>query len=343
MDPVIDRERIGALGPRIGSGGQASVYLAPALQLDDAPGELVYKEYTTGSRPPLGLVSIAAKRAKMTPSDRDRLDRSVTWPLRVVRDDEVDCGVILRLIPDGYFQTRVLPGSGRTSRDLLEVQNLFVDQNLAARVGMPFPDLAQRLVICRDFASALHFIHRHDMCVGDINSRNATFRVDGGRPAVMLVDCDAVRIRGAAPVVAQLDAPDWDPPEGHGTLTLATDRYKFGLFVLRCLAPGPQASIGRDADRAHSALDAVGRTLLERALGADGAQRPTIQEWGQYLDQRITGHLGASVRSAGRPTTPSMGGEGTREKGTEASISVARTSGGPRRRNKITGKWEPVL
>jgi hypothetical protein len=337
MDAVIDRSRIGALGAKIGSGGQATVYLAPGLRLHDAPGDLVYKEYRAGSRPPLGLVSIAAKRARMLPDERARLDQSATWPLRVVRDGNVDCGVILSLIPDGFFQTRTLLGSGRVSRDLREVQNLFVDPAVAAKVGMPCPDPTQRLLICRDFASALHFLHRRDMCVGDINARNAVFRTDGGRPSVMLVDCDAVRIRGAAPVVAQLNAPDWDPPEGRDTLTQTTDRYKFGLFVLRCLAPGPMASTGRDPSRAASVLDAPGRALLVRALDDAGARRPTIQEWGQYLEQRLTGRVqlgSAARRGAAEPHRPSP--MSTKQ------VPAPRTTTQARRRNKVTGKWEPV-
>ena len=319
---VLDRGDLGPLGEVVGSGGQAFVYRLPALQIDDVPGPLVYKEFRDGHRPPSGLVGIAAKRLALPTDERERLDRSATWPLRVVRDRGQDCGVVLRLIPDAFFQERRLPGSGRTVRTLREIQNLFVDRRLAGFVGMPFPETAERLAICRDFAAALHFMHRHELVVGDVNARNAAYRTDGAPRSVMLVDCDAVRVRGSAAVVAQLNAPDWEPPEGRSVLTIATDRYKFGLFVLRCLAPGPQASTGTDPTRAHEVLDDEGRALLERALGRDPAARPTMQEWGRHLQALIAPPPGA--------------GSGASASAPASRRAVAMPA---RRRNRATGAW----
>ena len=63
----------------------------------------------------------------------------------------------------------------------------------------------------------------------------------------MLVDCDAVRVRGTMSAVPQLNTPDWEPPVAEQTqLTSYTDVYKYALFVLRCLSPGTNASTARE-------------------------------------------------------------------------------------------------
>ena len=276
---------VGPLGPVLGSGGQARVSLAPALALPDAAGPLVYKQYREHSLPPHGLRALVAMRNRLTPEVRAKLDARTCWPVRVVEDGGTVRGVVLPLIPDGFMRERLLP-SGRMARGPVEVQNLMVAPALTRRLGLPCPTPAQRLRLCRDFAAAMHLVHRLDLVIGDINARNALYRLDGP-PHVMLVDCDAVRIKGSVSVVAQLNAPDWDPPARGELLTQATDRYKFGLFVLRCLAPGSMISINRDPSRADAALDADGRRMLRAALSADPPRRPTAQEWGRYLDMRL--------------------------------------------------------
>lgn len=286
-DLVIARAGVGALGPELGRGGQARVLAAPELALPDAPGPLVFKEYKETSTPPHGLRALVAVRGRLDATVRTRLDALTCWPLRVVEDGGVVVGVVLPLIPPSFVQTRILPGTNTHTGDAREVQNLLVDPDMTRRLGMPAPTTAERLVICRDFAAAVHLVHRLGLVVGDINPRNALYRVRE-RPTCMLLDCDSVRIKGSVSVVAQLNAPDWEPPEGGGALTQATDRYKLGLFVLRCLGPGRMSSVSRDPARADAALDEEGRALLRAALGT-AATRPTAQEWGRYLDRRITG------------------------------------------------------
>lgn len=284
---VVQRNRLGVVGPELGRGGQARVYAAPGLGLPDAPGPLVFKEYRTGSAPPHGLRGLVAVRNRLDPATRSRLDALTCWPLRVVEEAGTVRGVVLPLIPPSFCQERVLPRTGRVRRDPREAQNLMVGRELARHVGMPWPTPAQRLVICRDLAAAVHLVHRLELVIGDINPRNALYRADG-RPSVMLLDCDAVRKKGSMSVVAQLNAPDWEAPEGGSALTQGTDRYKLGLFVLRCLAPGRFASVDRDPARADRALDAEGRALLRAALGRTVEHRPTAQGWGRYFDRRIT-------------------------------------------------------
>jgi hypothetical protein len=319
------RARLGELGTELGRGGQGRVHLLPQLSLPDAPGPLVYKEYHARSAPPHGLSALVAKRNRLEPAERARLDARACWPLRVVEDGGSVTGVILPLIPDSFRQERVLPGTGRRTKGVREVQHLIVDPAMTRRLGMPCPSPAQRLVICRDLAAAVHLVHRLDLVVGDMNARNALYQLSG-RPAVMLLDCDAFRIMGSASVVPQLNAPDWFPPEGPDALNQATDRYKIGLFVLRCLAPGKLSSIDRDPARADAALDVEGRALLRAALSHTPRERTTAQAWGRYFDRRATGRPPLPARVPGRiPTVASP---------------QPRPSGG--RRRDAVGQWQPV-
>jgi hypothetical protein len=329
-DHVLQRVQLGKLGALLGEGGQAKVFHAPALTLPDAPGAVVFKQYREGHTPPHGLHRLVARRRDLGKATRDRLDGVAAWPLRVVQDNGAVCGVVLPLIPGSFFQSRILPGTGRTKRDVREVQNLFISPARARHVGMPEVSLAHRLLVCRDFASALHLLHRRELVVGDLNAKNALFRLDG-RPSVMLVDCDAIRIVGEMPVVAALNAPDWDPPEGK-VLSQATDRYKFGLFVLRCLSPGEQSSTSRDPRRADAVLDQDGRRLIRAALSASPGDRPTVQEWGYYLHYRVTGTRAGPVRS---PSAMSAG--------QADSLPTPRHDSTPGwRRDPSTGAWRPV-
>lgn len=290
--------QLGAPGPKLGEGAQARVFALPGLQLPDARGPFVFKQYKPRQNPPQGLRRLVKVRNDLDPAAKGRLDLYTAWPLRVVEDGGQVCGVVMPLIPQSFLQTRVLPGTGALKTSAREVQNLLVTPERARVVGMPVPTVGDRLAICRDLAAALHLLHRNNLVFGDLNARNELFRI-GERPAVMLVDCDGIRISGNAAVVTQLDAPDWDAPARERWLTVYTDRYKLGLFVLRCLSEGEQASTTRDPDRAAAALDVEGQRLLRTALDADPGARPTAQDWGWYLQYRLTGLRPTTVAAVG--------------------------------------------
>lgn len=294
MDEVVARDQLGALGDLLGVGGQAKVYRAPALTLADAAGALVYKEYKPEHRPQkAGLLSLVAVRSGLDQAERTRLDRFSAWPLRVVEQGGEVLGVVLPLIPQRYFQGRVLPGTGAREENPREIQNLLIPPERARMVGMPVPTPVERLALCRQLAAAVHFVHRHDLVIGDLNAKNALFCVEQD-VSVMLVDCDAIRRKGTVASRPQMNAPDWDPPER--PLSQTTDRYKFGLFVLRCLGSGEQISTTRDPARADDALDAEGRALLRASLGAVPGQRPSVQRWGTYLHERVSGQQASLAR-----------------------------------------------
>jgi serine/threonine protein kinase len=313
---------LGTLGRQIGEGGQATVHLVPELRLPDATGDLVFKRYKGNQAAPNGLRAIVRVRSRMDVSTRGRLDQVAAWPARVVREGDAVVGVVMPLIPPSFFQERVKP-SGKAANSPREVQNLFVAEKLTRRVGMPVPTMAERFAMCRDLAGALAFLHEQQIVFGDINAKNALFRM-APEPTVMLVDCDAVRIRGSAPVVRQLNAPDWSPPEG-SVLTQATDVYKFGLFVIRMLSPGPQASTSRSPERIAGLLDQAGKHLLSATLALDGRSRPPASAWHRYFIRTTPVRRGEAVMALERLVP-----------------AVPKQSTTAWRRDPGTGKWIPV-
>jgi hypothetical protein len=121
-------------------------------------------------------------------------------------------------------------------RDPREVQNLFVDPEPAQRVGTPLVPLNLRYAVCRDLAGALAFLHRHDIVVGDTNARTSCFVRPGWRRSCWWT---ATRFRGSAAVTRQLNALDWDSPEGGTVLTTATD---LNNLACSCYGYSTQAS-----------------------------------------------------------------------------------------------------
>jgi len=78
--------------------------------------------------------------------------------------------------------------------------------------------------------------------------------------------------------------------------TLATDRYKLGLLILRVLAPaGDGLDRSRDADRIRPVLDGDGLRMMTRALGDEPDERPSASEWYGYLRGVIVENLSVPV------------------------------------------------
>lgn len=295
------------LGPLefIAEGGQGRVYRCPRLRLPDFAGALAYKEFKPGQLKSAGLESIISMRSRLDDSQRRQLDALTTWPVRLVRDGGQVVGLLMPLIPDEFVHVgRSL--TGVPLRKEREIQFLFLAAQRCDKLGYPRVNLFQRYAICEGLALAFALLHEHDVIYGDFSAKNALFAVGPGRTdaKVMLVDCDAVRVRGTMSAVAQLNSPDWEPPPAeHATLTQATDLFKFGLFVLRTLSPGSNASTARDVRRVDQVLDDTGRQLLRLALSAVPQSRPTARAWAQYF-------AGLRVTSGRGATGPAVGGAG---------------------------------
>jgi hypothetical protein len=282
----VERAQLGALGAQLGRGAQAIVYDLPGMSLPDVYGPLVYKEYRERYGSPNDLRRTVSDRLSLDPRKRTYLDEISAWPLRVVEDEGEVRGIIMRRVPDSFLDSLALPGTGRTTRTLREVQNLFISPELAQRIGRPVPDGNQRKRICRDFAAALTFFH-HELAVafGDINAKNELYRL-GNTASVLFIDCDGVRRTGQISGTEQLNTPDWVPPNRE-PLSQATDLYKLGLFILRCLCPGPNTSTRLDPAPAREVLDDTGCKMLEDALREDPRGRPSARAWQTYLSRLI--------------------------------------------------------
>ncbi|PPK61729.1 hypothetical protein V5P93_000109 [Actinokineospora auranticolor] len=275
-DTAVHIDQLGRLGPVLGRGGQAIVYALPDYGLPDVPGGLVFKHHR---RVPDSAADLVALRAELDQPSRAWLDRITTWPVRVVRRGVDTVGVVVPRIPDSYFDDITLP-SGNRKKAPREVQYLFVEP---ARIGRVLPTATQRLLVCADFADALDFLHVLGIVVGDINHRDALYRLSA-RPMVMFTGGDEMRPTGSTATTRQIDSPDWDPPEHHDGLSQATDLYKLGLFVLRTLTPGVLTSTKRDPVAAAGVLDAAGLDMLTRALADRPAHRPSAHAWATYLN-----------------------------------------------------------
>ena len=80
------------------------------------------------------------------------------------------------------------------SRTTAEFQHLLNHRSVLEARGIDLDD-AQRYSLLREVASALAFLHKHGVCVGDISPKNLLFSLDPAA-AVYFLDCDAMRING---------------------------------------------------------------------------------------------------------------------------------------------------
>jgi len=276
---------------RLNQGANGTIWQLSHYHLASDPGVLVYKQYqgtaAKGVSLP-GLANIVQARLRLTARQREIFDELTVWPLRVVVDGAgAPVGVLMRLINNAFMQEMKLP-SGKRETVAREVQHLIFDPGVARQGGIDVPadrDARSRFTVCERIALAISIIHGANLVYGDLSARNVLYRLRP-TPSVLLVDCDAARVKGSAAVNKQQNSPDWDAPEG-GQQTQASDRYKLALFVLRCLTPGRNASLNRDPATADAALDPQGRDLMRAALTGPSAERPLAREWLSYLRQRI--------------------------------------------------------
>jgi hypothetical protein len=276
---------------RLNSGANGTIWALRAFRLPSDPGPLVFKEYRgdAASESVSGLQSIVLARMRLPAHPRKVFDDLTVWPLRTVVDDGgAPVGVLMYLINDTYMEEFALP-SGKRERSPREIQHLIFDPSAARMRGVAVPgdnDPATRLAVCEQMAYAMSIMHGANLIYGDLSARNVLYRLRP-TPSILLVDCDAARVRGSAAVNKQQNSPDWDPPEGRYQQSQATDRYKLALFVLRCLTPGRGSSVNRDPAVADRVLDGTGRHLMRLALTGDPGDRPRAREWLSYLRQRI--------------------------------------------------------
>ena len=131
-------------------------------------------------------------------------------------------------IPEEFFiELTTVRGVSSTAA---EFQHILNHASVLAARGIEI-DEAQRYSLLREVASALAFLHKHGVCVGDISPKNLLFSLQP-HEAVYFIDCDAMRINDVS-ALPQVETPGWDTPAGEELATIYSDTYKLGLLALR--------------------------------------------------------------------------------------------------------------
>ncbi len=285
------------IGKKLGEGSQGSVYRVDNPHEDLPFRSLIYKEFAKGTKVSgAALDVLASLRDGLTDEQRGALDAFTVWPIATVVTTGHITGYLMQEIPPPFLQT-IATSSGD---DVIprEVQHLFVADAITQRNLGESPNQVERLALCREAAFALGFLHGRNVVFGDFSYKNAVYTLRP-RPSIMLLDCDAVRVQGQGSAVAQLNSPGWTAPE-RSPQTKETDRYKLGLFILRCVSPETNAQT-RDPEKARGMLDVAGLALLRRALSDSPSDRPSGKVWVEYFDAVIARSGGITRRRAPAP------------------------------------------
>ena len=278
---VIERDKLGSL-TKIGQGGQGVVYRAPNVKTKFA-ASMVYKEYKPQTRSEIDFTALAAMPAlveeSLTYAQAERLISIAAWPCALVEDAGTPTGFVMPAIPEEFFIP--LTTAKGISTCTAEFQHLLNHPTIVDARGINIDD-AQRFTLLRETASALAFLHKHGVCVGDISPKNLLFSLTP-HEAVYFIDCDAMRINGVS-ALPQVETPGWNTPAGEELATIYTDTYKLGLLALRLLT-GDQDT----TNPAHlpAATPAQLRQIITDTLTKPPHQRPLPEAWTFILGNAI--------------------------------------------------------
>ncbi len=278
---VIQRDKLGEL-TKIGQGGQGIVYRAPNVKTKFA-ASMVYKEYKPQTRSEIDFTALAAMPAlveeSLTYAQAERLISIAAWPCALVEDDSTPTGFVMPVIPEEFFIA--LTTAKGVSSCTAEFQHLLNHSSIVAARGINIDD-AQRYALLRETASALAFLHKHGVCVGDISPKNLLFCLTP-HEAVYFIDCDAMRINGVS-ALPQVETPGWNTPAGEELATLYTDTYKLGLLALRLLT-GDQDTT--NPGHLPATTPAQLRQIITDTLTKPAHQRPLPEAWTNILANAI--------------------------------------------------------
>jgi eukaryotic-like serine/threonine-protein kinase len=143
-------------------------------------------------------------------------------------------------------------------------------------------DDAQRYTLLRETASALAFLHKHGVCVGDISPKNLLFSLTP-HEAVYLIDCDAMRINTVS-ALPQVETPGWNTPSGEELATIYSDTYMLGPLALRLLVGD------HDTTNPHhlpATTPALLRQIITDTLTNAPHRRPLPKAWTSVLGNAI--------------------------------------------------------
>jgi DNA-binding beta-propeller fold protein YncE len=278
---VIQRDKLGTLS-KIGQGGQGIVYRAPNVKTKFA-ASMVFKEYKPQPRAELDFTALAAMPAlveeSLTYNQAERLISFAAWPCAIVDDAVTPTGYVMPAIPDKFFfPITTVKG---VSTAAAELQHLLNHASVLAARGIEIDD-AQRYSLLQEFASALAFLHKHGVCVGDISPKNLLFCLTP-REAVYFIDCDAMRINGVS-ALRQVETPGWNVPSGEELATIYSDAYKLGLLALRLLTGSQDTT---NPQHLPATTPSLLRQIITDTLTNAPHQRPLPDAWTYVLGNAI--------------------------------------------------------
>lgn len=299
----VDRASLGPL-KELAEGGFGKVYRVEQYHLPGDASDLAYKEFTTQLAEQARAAENAVSfRDSLGSADRDDLDRCAVWPLAVVEERGAVVGLLMRLIAPEFFFRTIDPSTGQATKKLRELQWLIANPTQLAANGLDDVEETDRLVLLAQLVYDVARLHKQHWVYGDLSFKNAAFAVKP--PRMILLDCD-----GAADLHDQLrkqaHSLGWDPPEcaQQNVQHKATDVYKLGLAILRCLNPGKGAATMKDPGRVTGQLDQAGADLIARALDSDPARRPTAKELYAYLRGVVASRIAPPEVVSARLVTP---------------------------------------
>jgi serine/threonine protein kinase len=278
---VIPRDKLGVL-TKIGQGGQGVVYRAPNVKTKFA-ASMVYKEYKAQARTDIDFTALAAMPALVEESlsytQGERLISIAAWPCAIIEDAGTPTGFVMPAIPDEFFIP--LTTAKGVSTSTAEFQHLLNHPSVLAARGITLDD-AQRFTLLRETASALVFLHKHGVCVGDISPKNLLFSLTP-QEGVYFIDCDAMRINTVS-ALPQVETPGWNTPSGEELATIYTDTYKLGLLALRLLTGDHDTT---NPGHLPPTTPTQLRQIITDTLTNDPHRRPLPEAWTNVLGNAI--------------------------------------------------------
>lgn len=280
---------------KISDGGFGVVYRVPSFRLPTAPATpLAYKEFTKDEAEQAETAKRSVLfRELLPPRDRTDLDRCAVWPRTLVEDNGAVSGLLMPLIPGDFFFELTYAQTGQKTTELRDLKWLnATSKQLAANGLSADADFTERLALLAQLVYCVARLHKQNWLFGDISFSNAAYAINP--PRMILLDCDGASSVGQAALRPAVSTFGWEPPECEqlNFASKATDVYKLGLAVLRCLNPEGAGATIKDPKRLDGQLDAAAVALIARALSPDPALRPQAKELyyclKAALDARIT-------------------------------------------------------
>jgi hypothetical protein len=284
------------LGPllKISEGGFGVVYRVPQYRMPSDPTTpLAYKEFTKDVAEQARTADRSVLfRDLLQPGDRMDLDRRAVWPRVLVEHQGSVVGYLMPLIPGDFFFEMTYAQTGQKTTELRDFKWLNATRKQLGANGLPADvDFVERLALLAQLVFCVARLHKQDWIFGDISFSNAAYAIDP--PRTILLDCDGATSVAQAALRPAVSTLSWEPPECAqlNVASKATDVYKLGLAILRCLNPDGAGATIKDPQRLAGQLDAAGVALMARVLNPDPKLRPSAKELYHCLQAELNARI----------------------------------------------------